>query len=289
MAARRTAASLLLLLGGAAAHAPAARSAATRAAPRPNATVQLQALPLGASGAPPPHLAALAATPAAEAAPTPAPTPALARAARSLLSSMPPEYSGESYRRSRRLATPTRLVPAMWASATPGSLSITRLDQFLSTLTTVVAYDNENRGVRAVHSSGGAAGGVVSEGQGYGLFLCAATLAALPSGHSRRADLVIKSYELFLGWRRMCQRTDANSCQSSTLCSDSNECLPSWKFDDNLDSEVGTGRCHDSCRDRPLCPTRSHHLPNYPSEMLFLLKKIQLFLVVRLTAMWTPS
>jgi len=107
--------------------------------------------------------------------------------------------------------------------------------------------------VRAVHSSGGAAGGVVSEGQGYGLFLGGAIVAVLPRGHARRAELTSRAYEYFLGWRKMCELTAADSCQEHALCGGEgearHECLPSWKFDDRLTAEIGTGSATDGDAD----------------------------------------
>ena len=53
------------------------------------------------------------------------------------------------------------------------------------------------------HSSGRRrAGGVVSEGQGYGVLLSAAILAGLPT-HARRQFVLTLTLELYLGWRRM--------------------------------------------------------------------------------------
>eukprot|EP00966_Prymnesium_polylepis_P184705 4280884-Prymnesium_polylepis.1 len=147
-------------------------------------------------------------------------------------------------------AVPEHLVPSAWATATPASLSLARLDEFCDRLTAVVAYSADGLGVRAVRSSGGAAGGVVSEGQGYGLFLAASVAAALNSSHARRQDVVELAYELFLGWKQMCERTTHKSCQSGALCAGGlHECLPSWKFDDNLAAEVSTGSTPDGDED----------------------------------------
>ena len=54
--------------------------------------------------------------------------------------------------------------------------------------------------IRLVLSSGGAAGGVVSEGQGYGLLIAAATLNSLPARHPRYQETLHLAYELYLGW-----------------------------------------------------------------------------------------
>ena len=141
-------------------------------------------------------------------------------------------------------------MPSAWASATAGSLSLGRLEQFRDSLTAVVATTAGGESVRAVRSSGGAAGGVVSEGQGYGLLLAAGVAAALGRGHARREFAVGLSYEIFLGWRRMCERTTHNSCQSGVMCAGgAHECLPSWKFDDDLTAEVGTGSAPDGDED----------------------------------------
>ena len=144
---------------------------------------------------------------------------------------------------------PTHLVPLPWAQATTSSLSLARLTEFRDSLTSVVATDGNGNNVRAVHSSGGAAGGVVSEGQGYGVVLSAAVLAGLPRTHTSRPSVLTLTLELYLGWRRMCERTTSNSCQDSVLCDGVHECLPSWKFDDQLDSELGTGSAPDGDED----------------------------------------
>jgi len=115
---------------------------------------------------------------------------------------------------------------------------------------------------RAVHSSGGAAGGVVSEGQGYGLVLAGGLAAALPPDHPRRADVLEKGYELFLGWKRMAERTTIGSCQgieggaavAHLLCGEGgeHECFPSWKFDDAVEEELGFGSATDGDEDAVL-------------------------------------
>ena len=67
---------------------------------------------------------------------------------------------------------------------------------------------------RAVLSSGGAAGGVVSEGQGYGLLVSGAILASLPADHPDHNAVLDLTYEYFLGWRRMCELSNSpSSCQ----------------------------------------------------------------------------
>ena len=45
----------------------------------------------------------------------------------------------------------------------------------------------------------------------------------------------------------MCMGTKANSCQHAYLCGANGEfkCLPSWKFNDDVSSEVGTGSASD--------------------------------------------
>jgi len=132
---------------------------------------------------------------------------------------------------------------ASWAAIPAHVLSLERLDEFKDTLTSIVGATSEGE-IRAVHSSGGAASGVVSEGQGYGLLLAGVLAAALPASHTRRGDILNFGHELFLGWQRMCERTTINSCQDTHFCGadGSHECLPSWKFDDTLSGEARS--CH---------------------------------------------
>lgn len=137
---------------------------------------------------------------------------------------------------------------------TPGALSLSRLIDMTRSLSSVedtVEAGGATYNVRVLHSSGGAAGGVVSEGQGYALFMAGAVAAALPSGHPRKNATVSEAYEYFLGWRRMCELTSANSCQNTPFMCDGgkHECLPSWKFDDRLTREVGTGSAPDGDED----------------------------------------
>ena len=87
----------------------------------------------------------------------------------------------------------------------------------------------------------------MSEGQGYGLLLAGAAAAALPAGHPRRDEVVALALEYFRGWEAMCMGTMANSCQDAYLCGANGEfkCLPSWKFNNDVSSEVGTGSAPD--------------------------------------------
>eukprot|EP00931_Biecheleriopsis_adriatica_P123674 TRINITY_DN98740_c0_g1_i1.p1 TRINITY_DN98740_c0_g1~~TRINITY_DN98740_c0_g1_i1.p1 ORF type:complete len:283 (+),score=39.07 TRINITY_DN98740_c0_g1_i1:40-888(+) len=113
--------------------------------------------------------------------------------------------------------------------------------------------------VRAVHSRGGAAGGVISEGQGYGLAIGGITLAAMrPAvGQARWDTAVQETYELFLGWRHMCRMSrDDLSCQSPYYCGERcphsgsldsacHPCLPHWKFQDDMSAAISTGAAPD--------------------------------------------
>ncbi|CAK9084462.1 unnamed protein product [Durusdinium trenchii] len=103
---------------------------------------------------------------------------------------------------------------------------------------------------RAVHSSGGAAGGVVSEGQGYGVLLTGAFLAMLTPEDEDWEQMKVYFYQMFLGWRRMCEYSKEDSCQEDAgfLC-DGNPCLPHWKFDDNLTTVLGKGSAPDGDED----------------------------------------
>ncbi|CAK9110215.1 unnamed protein product, partial [Durusdinium trenchii] len=108
-------------------------------------------------------------------------------------------------------------------------------------------------GARAVHSSGGAAGGVVSESQGYGLLLTGAMLASLGPSDADRPKILDYTYEMFLGWRRMCERSkEDGSCQDDEgfQCGGKQfPCLPHWKFDDDLTGIIGKGAAPDGDAD----------------------------------------
>eukprot|EP01126_Amoeba_proteus_P019361 TRINITY_DN1997_c0_g1_i18.p1 TRINITY_DN1997_c0_g1~~TRINITY_DN1997_c0_g1_i18.p1 ORF type:complete len:685 (+),score=147.18 TRINITY_DN1997_c0_g1_i18:1414-3468(+) len=123
-----------------------------------------------------------------------------------------------------------------------------RFVQFINTLTTL-----ETGGTRAVHSSGGAVGGVVSEGQGYGLLLGGVTAASLGVTHTNFNWTIGRAYELFVGWKRMCMLSAATgSCQSQFMCTVGTTgypCLPHWKFDDRLNGALGTGSASDGDED----------------------------------------
>ena len=144
------------------------------------------------------------------------------------------------------------LMPTAWAAHDSHELTLLRLDEFTSALTSVVGTEAATgTSERVVHSSGGVAGGVVSEGQGYGLLLAGAAAAALPVGHERREDVTQLALEFFRGWQRMCELTERNSCQDSHMCGaqGNHECLPSWKFDNAVTMEDGTGSAPDGDED----------------------------------------
>ena len=120
-----------------------------------------------------------------------------------------------------------------------------RLFEFVRVLTNQPVSGSK---ARAVQSSGGAAGGIVSESQGYGLLLAGTLLAAMDSDSDfgRVSEL---TYELFLGWRRMCELSAAGgSCQDDEgfQCAGGQyPCLPHWKFGEDLTQVVGKGAAPD--------------------------------------------
>jgi hypothetical protein len=122
--------------------------------------------------------------------------------------------------------------------------SYTRYSQFINTLTTIVQGN-----CRAVHSSGGAAGGVVSEGQGYGILIGALTASALGSSSPNYRTVVQQTYEMYLGWKRMCSLSIGNQACQTGYCQGGIPCLPHWKFDDALSSPWGTGSATDGDAD----------------------------------------
>ena len=168
------------------------------------------------------------------------------------VTAQPNPFGTASEQFSGRAQPPRMLMPSRyareWRDASHES-SLAALDAFVSQFTSVVATYSHK--VRVVNSEGGAAGGVVSEGQGYGLLLAASTLAVLPHHHERRMQIEELAYELYLGWRRMCERTVRNSCQDSHKCGEDeqHECLAGWKFDEHVDMEVGTGSASDGDAD----------------------------------------
>lgn len=146
----------------------------------------------------------------------------------------------------------TPCTPA-WRNSTGQALR--RLDEF-RLLTSVVKRSVNGKNVRAVLSAGGAAGDVVSEGQGYGLLIAGTVMSTIEPSHPRWTDVVTFGYELFLGWQRMCERTtinDANRClprSNTTQCGPKgSECFPSWKFNDRIDVELGVGSAPDGDED----------------------------------------
>ncbi|CAE7208875.1 unnamed protein product [Symbiodinium sp. KB8] len=105
---------------------------------------------------------------------------------------------------------------------------------------------------RAVLSSGGAAGGVVSEGQGYGLLVSGAILASLPADHPDYNAVLDLTYEYFLGWRRMCELSNSpSSCQEGNFQCGGGQypCLPHWKFAADLTTVLETGSAPDGDAD----------------------------------------
>eukprot|EP00930_Biecheleria_cincta_P043276 TRINITY_DN29730_c0_g1_i1.p1 TRINITY_DN29730_c0_g1~~TRINITY_DN29730_c0_g1_i1.p1 ORF type:complete len:1074 (+),score=175.39 TRINITY_DN29730_c0_g1_i1:111-3224(+) len=128
--------------------------------------------------------------------------------------------------------------------------SLNRLSEFVVQLTDQPV---QGSAARAVHSSGGAAGGVVSEGQGYGLLLAGVAFASLDSSNSKWEQTGDLAYEMFLGWRRMCELSaSSGSCQDDEgfKCGGGNyPCLPHWKFGDDLTSVIGKGAAPDGDAD----------------------------------------
>ena len=86
--------------------------------------------------------------------------------------------------------------------------ALEKFDSFIHHITVTQHIKSGQYEVRTVQSSGGVAqGGVVSEGQAYGLMAASALARSLPITHPRRADVLATAHELYLGWSRMTQRT----------------------------------------------------------------------------------
>ncbi|KAL3899989.1 MAG: hypothetical protein SGPRY_012543, partial [Prymnesium sp.] len=141
---------------------------------------------------------------------------------------------------------PPHLQPTAWSE--PTELSLSRFSQFTSSLTSLLNH-TDGIPLRAVLASTTPAV-VYSEGQGYGLFLSASLLSSLPSTHPRREEVRSVAVQLYLGWRRMCERSSVfTGCQEGALCGGRHACLPSWKFDSRLEQEISTGSASDGDED----------------------------------------
>ena len=141
-------------------------------------------------------------------------------------------------------------VPGMVFTTGAAGTGKARLFEFVNALTDQPISGSK---ARAVHSSGGAAGGVVSESQGYGLLLSGAVLASLQPGDADYQRITDLTHEMFLGWRRMCERSaSSGSCQDDEgfQCGGGKyPCLAHWKFDDDLTNIIGKGSAPDGDAD----------------------------------------
>ncbi|CAJ1457843.1 unnamed protein product [Effrenium voratum] len=145
--------------------------------------------------------------------------------------------------------TPTPVNGDVFVTGSAGS-GKARLFEFIDALTDQPVAGSA---ARAVHSSGGAAGGVVSESQGYGLLLSGALLASLDDGDQDRQRIMDYTHQMFLGWRRMCELSaGSGSCQDDEgfQCGGGQyPCLAHWKFDDSLAYAIGSGSAPDGDAD----------------------------------------
>lgn len=142
----------------------------------------------------------------------------------------------------------TEQVDDLKASPSPGT-TLSKYNQFISSLTSEVPRGS---GRIYVHSSGGAAGGIISEGQGYGLLAAATTAAIIGPTSASFSTVVNQAYSLFLGWKQMCIQSTSDQCQSPRYCTSGGStypCLPHWKFDDVMGSAIGTGSAPDGDED----------------------------------------
>ena len=132
--------------------------------------------------------------------------------------------------------------------STANALSTWQIYEGLDDLTNYIQSDPPMYGLL---SSGGVAGGVVSESQGYALLVTGIVLASWETHAEGRSDAdrneVLNAFEgYFRGWQRMC-KLSSKPCQSgSEYCVEESTgirsvCLPGWKFSDDLDSEWGSG------------------------------------------------
>ena len=101
---------------------------------------------------------------------------------------------------------------------------------------------------RSVMSSGGAAGGCVSEGQGYGLLAAAGAYIGSDCGENppdkTKCDYIAdRFYELFLGWQQMAKATTGHITEHyCVLQGESVPCVVNWKFTNDLKSVWNGGQ-----------------------------------------------
>ena len=130
---------------------------------------------------------------------------------------------------------------AEWASETHNS-TLWRFDLLIGHSTHVVGCASCVAGEREriVRASG--AVHVLSEMQARGMLIASTTAAVLPQSHPRRAEVLNVAHELYLGWRRLCENTQSETCQDTQRCGSdlSHECLAGWRWDAAGSTEDGT-------------------------------------------------
>ena len=129
--------------------------------------------------------------------------------------------------------------------------------QGLDSLTNRIQQDPP---VYGLVSSGGAAGGVVSESQGYALLVTGTVLAAWDTYKADKTEqdrqAVVTAFEgYFNGWKKMCQNSNRwLNCQiAGKICRASDGttsvCLPGWKHSEDLSQPWGFGSAPDGDED----------------------------------------
>ncbi|KAL3896379.1 MAG: hypothetical protein SGPRY_013286, partial [Prymnesium sp.] len=117
-------------------------------------------------------------------------------------------------------------------------------------------------GVRVVVSSGGPAGAAASEGQAYGLLLTGLAMTSAQGSSPPYRQALTFGEELFAGSRRMCAMS-RRSCQEDgqAMCGGKqgkrsgestpgfSACLPAWRFDVSLRSQLLSGSASDADED----------------------------------------
>ena len=157
----------------------------------------------------------------------------------------------------------TTSLPTLDPTSDPTQEATTSDDSFSCTENYVSSYSahlymedityvvSSNPYVLSVIASGGAAGSgdVVSEGQAYGLLSSAIAFAALDETDPDRETLMDRFDGYFNGWKTMCINSSA-PCQSTKYCDGGTvACLPGWKFNADLTSQVGSGSSPDADAD----------------------------------------
>jgi len=134
-------------------------------------------------------------------------------------------------------------------SSTKAGPIVPRFFQFVNFATTVneVTSSGFAEKARGIQSSGGVAGGVITEGQGYGLLIGGVALTSMSPTDPEFEAVLWQTYEMYVAWKHMARLSaTGKTCQTPFHCGascppegrssgpDCYPCLPHWKFAEDL-------------------------------------------------------